>query len=596
MIKIKSKDTLKSKKTKSSLSKINDLKKHVWGLGIEHEMHIFHKPKITKNNIKDFTIFNSYDFVQKILEEKENSSTTDLSYDDYIFLKDKVPFETSGRRCNDKWVIKAVPVKMPEFITFDPFCSIEKDRDIKNMTNDIVKEKERFYEILMRNKDVQKLVKKYGEFSEYPFGMTRYLKCPKSIKSDLSYSFENDKNGNPLLLPEYNGSYHITMTLPHKKSITNKKFIKIHQNFCNQLQWLEPLLLTAYFSGDEYAPGSLDERVRGSFRVMIIGWGNLAGTDVRLLEKGIGRYAKTPTYWRTGLEFKDVNKLKPCYKPSPMAKKENAITSLSSDFRTFGSTDPSRPMHRESGIGMTKPNGIEFRIFDHFSDKYITHLLMLISLVAENSRVTETKGYVYENKIWIKELHNIMKNGYKAQISKKYVDLLRSKLGLKINTSSIIAIDIFKQIYKELWDKNIDGDWTKIFHSLNVPEYDTIVFPEVNKKAWQFAFMVKLNNNPKLLDKFNMLSKYLNENKDISFTKFSLNIIKLFGERWRHDDVDIAYFYDFMKYDILEKYVKLTKNEFGIITRICVVNEIPMYKNFNTDIVDYFSDDVLRNI
>jgi hypothetical protein len=225
MIKIKSKDTLKSKKTKSSLSKINDLKKHVWGLGIEHEMHIFHKPKRTKNNIKDFTIFNSYDFVQKILEEKENSSTTDLSYDDYIFLKDKVPFETSGRRCNDKWVIKAVPVKMPEFITFDPFCSIEKDRDIKNMTNDIVKEKERFYEILMRNKDVQKLVKKYGEFSEYPFGMTRYLKCPKSIKSDLSYSFENDKNGNPLLLPEYNGSYHITMTLPHKKSITNKNNI-----------------------------------------------------------------------------------------------------------------------------------------------------------------------------------------------------------------------------------------------------------------------------------------------------------------------------------------------------------------------------------
>jgi hypothetical protein len=28
---------------------------------------------------------------------------------------------------------------------------------------------------------------------------------------------------------------------------------------------------------------------------------------------------------------------------------------------------------------------------------------MLVSLVAENSRVTETKGYVYNNKIWIKE-------------------------------------------------------------------------------------------------------------------------------------------------------------------------------------------------
>ena len=54
---------------------------------------------------------------------------------------------------------------------------------------------------------------------------------------------------------------------------TYPKFIKIHQNFCNQLQWIEPLLLTAYFTGDESAPGSVREYVRGSFRVMIIGWG-----------------------------------------------------------------------------------------------------------------------------------------------------------------------------------------------------------------------------------------------------------------------------------------------------------------------------------
>jgi hypothetical protein len=115
--------------------------------------------------------------------------------------------------------------------------------------------------------------------------------------------FDKNKNGSEILLPEYNGSYHVTFTLPYTDKTTNKEFINMHQNFANQLQWLEPLMLAAYVSGDEYAPGSIKNRVRGSFSVMIIGWVNFAGSDVRLFNKGIGRYAKTPTYWRKNLNF-----------------------------------------------------------------------------------------------------------------------------------------------------------------------------------------------------------------------------------------------------------------------------------------------------
>ena len=578
--------------------KDKSLNDYTWGLGIEHEMHIFHKPPSTKDNITDFTLFDSYSAVQRILEDKENSKN--LSYDDYTFLKNEVPFETSGRRCNDQWVIKTVPVKMPEFITMNPFCSIEKNRDIKNMTKEIVESKKRFYNLLMLDKTTKKLVKKYGEFSEHPFGMTRTLKCPISQENG-TYKFEKDKKGGDLLLPEYNGSYHITFTLPYKETTSNKEFIKMHKNFCNQLQWIEPLLLTSYFTGDEYAPGSKQDRVRGSFRVMIIGWGNFAGTDIRLLDKGIGRYAKTPTYWRENLHFKDVEKLKPCYAPSPMALKEGATSSLSSDFRTFGSTDPLRPMHRESGIGMTKPNGVEFRIFDHFSDKYIEHLVMLISLIAENSRVTTTRGYVYENKVWISELHNIMKNGYKAKLSKTYINLLRKKLDLKINTTSMVAIDIFKIIYKELWDKNINGEWSKIFNCLIKPDYNKIVIPEVNKKAWQFAFMIKLNNDSKLMNKFNLLSKYLNENKKVDYEDFTKNVLKFFGKSWVCDVEDIAYFYESLKYNLSEKFVEtlikvnLIKDKYGNIEKINVIKDIPEINNFNNQIKDYFGEDLLSN-
>jgi hypothetical protein len=455
------------------------------------------------------------------------------------------------------------------------------------MATEIINDKDKFIELLRLNKDVIKLEEKYGRLIEHPFGMTRYLKYPIG-KINNKYIFNKDKYGKDLLVPEYNGSYHVTFTLPYTDKTTNNEFIKMHQNFANQLQWLEPLMLSAYFTGDEFAPGSL-KRVRGSFRVMIIGWGNLAGSDVRLFDEGIGRYAKTQTYWRKGLKFIDSDKIKPCIKPSEAAKKEGAITSLSSDFRTFGSTDPERPWHRESGVSMTKPNGVEFRIFDHFRDEYIAHLILFISLVAENSRVKHTEGYVYENKVWIETLHNIMKDGYKAKLSKEYIKLLRNKLGLKIKTKSIIAVDVFKIILNELWEKNIYGKWSKIFHNneKSFSYYNSLkekilgYFPDINRKGWQFAFMMKLNRNKELLNKFNKLSNIV-KNSKINMDELKLIIIKVLGKNWINDIENIAEFYK--KINIAH----LSFNENGTIHKIEFNKNIKVYFNFNKELELYF--------
>jgi hypothetical protein len=567
-------------------SNILDLKKYTWGFGIEHEMHVFHKPKEGIKNIKDFIIFDSHTALNRIIEAYNNGKLKLTQLE--LKVIDSVPFETSGRLCNDKWVIKRVPVKMPEFVTWKPVCSLENDRSILGMTKDIIGLKQIYFNILMKDKETKELVKKYGELSDYPFGMTRYLKVP-NLKNNI-YTFPKNKMGNDIVRPEYNGSYHLTMTLPHKRNISRTEFIKIHQNFCNQLQWIEPLLLTAYFTGDENAPGSIKKYVRGSFRVMIIGWGNFAGTDIRLLDTGIGRYAKTPTYWRDNFKLYESDKLDPCIPPSAAAKAENAITTLSSDIRTFGSTDPLRPDHRESGIGMTVPNGIEFRIFDHFQDKHIKSLCYLFSLIAENSRVTKTHGYVYKNKIWIDELQNIMTHGYKAELNESYIKLLREKLGLKIKTTSIIAYDIFCTIFDELYEKNKKGKWSLIFNNANYKSNNIIDFnkryqyiPDINKKGWQFAFMVKANRNPTIMGYFNLLSKYLNYVKKISFDNFKLKFLKIFGKKWEKDVVDMAYFYNTLKY------VSLEKNKNGTIKNINLERKIRGYKNFNKIIITYFN-------
>ena len=101
--------------------------------------------------------------------------------------------------------------------------------------------------------------------------------------------------------------------------MSSKTFRDMHINFANQMQWLEPLLLTAYFSCDDKAVGTTEKRARGSFRVLRIAWGNFAGSNVENFKKGIGRYANINTYWRDNFNFYEKDKLKPCIKPSPYA-------------------------------------------------------------------------------------------------------------------------------------------------------------------------------------------------------------------------------------------------------------------------------------
>ena len=76
---------------------------------------------------------------------------------------------------------------------------------------------------------------------------------------------------------DYVGSYHFTFTLPCPQDISDKEFVKIHQNFANQFQWIEPILIASLFSGDPrtITQEDFDKKIRGSFRILATGWGNL---------------------------------------------------------------------------------------------------------------------------------------------------------------------------------------------------------------------------------------------------------------------------------------------------------------------------------
>ena len=400
---------------------------------------------------------------------------------------------------------------------------------------------------------------------------------PKDCKS--KYTFNKNK------YTDYTGSYHITITLPFTDKTHTKNFIEKHKNFANQLQWIEPLLITAFFSADDKCMGTNKKKVKGSFRVMNVGWGNFAGSDIRKFNKGIGRYANIKTFWREGLIFDNIEKLRPCYPPSVPARREGGISTLSSNFRTFGSTDPKRPEHRESGAPMTMPNGIEIRIFDHFKTNHLLPLCTIITYIAENSRNFKTKNYVYNNKSWKKAMHLIMEEDWCAELEEEYINELRKNLNLKIKTKSIIAYDIFSAINNELYRKNNKGLYSKLL--LSKKKKKTVLkLPSINMHSWQFGFLMLLNNNNKVLININKIIKDINNSTSINIDVFEKIFYKYMSKKnWNNNITNFIYF--LIKLDI----ILIEKNTNGTIKSINCIN----YKNIDTKIINKLIIDFFYN-
>lgn len=550
-----------SKQTKTT--KYNRLKNLRWGIGLEHEMHVFHVPdlkKLGKNeHIKDVIVYDSWDAILNILQNPR-ASKYGITPLEQLFLND-IPFEASGRKCHGKWVLRKLDVKMPEFVTDNPFsCLSQGKRSIESYCQELVNKENEYENILIRfDKLNQGKIKKYGAYVDaYPAGMSSFIKEPKSYKGGR-YQY---KSG---LVKDYLGSYHLTMTLPFNKQMGEKKFIKMHQNFANQLQWLEPLLLASFFSCDDTAMGTSQKKVRGSFRVMRVGWGNLAGSDIRKFNKGVGRYSNIKTYWREGLDFYNIEKLKWC--STVTIKEPGAISALSSNFRTFGAPDPDHPEERESGSKMTIPNGIEFRIFDHFPSDYLQELCKFIVLVAENSRKHETKKYVYKNKHWKGMVQTIMEEGWKAKLSDGILKELRGVLKLEIKTKNNQAYNVLKTINTELFKKHKDGDWTYLLLEKESLKREPNL-PKINQRSWELGFLIKMNRNKNILNSWNLILRSIKNYDTFTLEEFEEMFYRAFNKKnWSSNLLDVIYFLESRNYVILKH------NDVGDLTQFKVVQK-----------------------
>ena len=529
------------------------------GFGLEHEVMFFYnlmpELKEVKNGKPIFTpittkqAFNA-GAIFKYLREK-----ADLPKEDLDFINSLPALEQSGRKCGGEWVLKkAGDDLLIEFANRGWFEKFDKDtsknRTLEQFVDDIIYQEIRFRQIIENYLPDDLKKKDLGFVSPITTGMYPLIQGSKSVKSP--------NVARKSALPDYTGSYHITITLPFpfrqswqytKKE--NNMFIEIHRNFANMIQWIEPLLCSSLFTPDLSASGPQENpenpKTRGSFRVFNLGWGNFAGSDLRKLNKGISRYANIKPYWRKNLKnMNGTKKLKLCDK---VKLEPGAISAVGSDFRTFGSRDLLRPWHRESGMPMTIPNGLEIRILDHFDPIYLYFVVQLVALIAEHSRTKNIgENYVYKNKGWIGAMDAVMRHGWRAKLPDSYIKNIAEFFDVEFAPGVHRAYNIFEALYTQLWKKHNDGLWSILLCSQELLK-NKLPVPNVNRNSWEMGFYLWLAQNQKEQKIFKEWLHSLPNNIPSweMWNDYWLTFISMLPEKyqsldkWGNQDKDVAY-------------------------------------------------------
>jgi hypothetical protein len=500
-----------------------------------------------------------------------------------------------------KIILKRIPIRMPEFITRSPFSDIDEHKTIENYFNQLMEKEATFEKIMEKDPNVYNFIKNKFKLVQYPFGMCSNIRIRKDYLSN-NFDLINE------IYRDYVGSFHYTITLPFEKkeSYTEKdqeKFRDMHYNFGAMFQWMEPLLLAAYFSCDQEAMGTKKKRIRGSFRVARVGWGNFAGSDMRKRTTGIGRYADILPYWRKNFKFDESEIVDECMPRNPKLERDEpqSVSSFSSNIRTFGPTDPKNPRNRISGAKMMIPNGMEIRIFDHFPTIHLLSLLQIIILIAANSVTTTVKDFVYEDKEWITTLQQIMLQGWKYNVSDLFIQKLKNVLGLKAaKLKSSRAYDVLCGIVDELYNKNKDSDIVfMMYGQLKKP-----FIPSINKYSWDFAFMLKLLKDKDLYKKYLIFIDKIIDEKDVSV--FKKMVVEVFGDNWKSNADDILWFFagknllslekNEMKFKINKRLMQefITKENIALEIKI-ILSQKPIFAiNTNKNKNSFFSKDIVK--
>lgn len=377
-----------------------------WGIGIEHETY-FEFSKLLEIDPKIFYIKNakrerySVDYYKSYKPEVYQNCINKLKLDNKVPLllnscsftktdSNNEPITTysknsiSNPKYNGKTLYEFICEKdqyfkdeyMKSFVFDGDTIEFISLNFYKKTIQDIIEE----LEINKKNFifRLQKIFKEYNIYTEY--GDINICK-----KNHGFVSFMTNKNNCSIF---NNMTYHFNFTLPTK--LTNKCFIndyllftEQHKNAIHLIQWIEPILIAVFGSGDILS--SVNPK--------------LSNTSQRIAKS---RYIGLGTY--------DTKTMLPG-KILQISSVDNHLSKM--DYWWFNRYYKDTDYTKEDIIGLDinfhkhKNHGIELRIFDYFDESKLEEILTFLVLILDHSLNKKIKSPI-RDKLWNNYVYSIL--------------------------------------------------------------------------------------------------------------------------------------------------------------------------------------------
>lgn len=538
----------------------------IWGNGLEAEFGLFRNPSKTLNTKKiKYLFFDSkqlvnpanpyskyiYYFYKKKIQKQFGIVKYPVKLKEAIEFTKEVNVEKAGKSCLGKTISgkdENYVYYLLETRTDYPISAVKNGKQyIEVFVNELQKNIEKVikYNTIFKPEYIKKENKIIGNPTIYPYGMSSRI---------LLRNLNTNEYSNGPTIENYTGSYHFTFTLPHYFAGDCNKNSKNHKFFANLIQWIEPLIASAFHSCDDRAIGNNENYTKGSYRVAMTGWGNFGGSDLKrikclkniktnrknydtfLEEETLYKYSYNDPKWRDNLPFKNSNLLEPCRKF--LTGKQ---PSLGGDFRTpfYQEGYARKNKNNDTMISKSYTHGLEIRIFDWFHHKHLNSLGRILVMLAEHSRENQVPIFVYDDADWNEAVRVFMINGWRALMPEEYVKKLEIVFNLKLNLKSYRAYDIFKELINVLFKNTSGGEWLKLMQQKKYTTPPAI--PKVNQKSWDFAFVQHILENKKDNNNFINFTNSLKDNFLIKDVK-TLYSNYFPGKKWENDMIDILEF------------------------------------------------------
>lgn len=227
-----------------------------------------------------------------------------------------------------------------------------------------------------------------------------------------------------------NMTYHFNFTLPTKLNQSGfiedyKLFTEKHKNAIHLIQWIEPILIAIYGTGDPLYEVNK----------------SLTNTSSRVAKS---RYIGLGTY--------DTDTMIPG-KILHIESEKNHLSNL--DYWWFNKYYKVCDYSKEQNIGVDinfhkhKNHGIEVRIFDHFNELKLNEILEFFVLILDHSLNKKIESPV-KNEHWNNFVYNVMLDR-NTKITDDIKLLYEDLFDLKTSYENII--DFYEKIYKKLLKK-----------------------------------------------------------------------------------------------------------------------------------------------